>query len=547
MHPVSALPSVTIVIPNWNGASHLRDCLRSIEALDYPDELLGVLVVDNGSTDESRAVVRHHRNVKLLELRENQGFAAACNVGARAAASECVAFLNNDMRVEPAWLRALVDAYDPSAGYVCVGGVILDWDGGRLDFAGGWVNFHGYAGQDHFGETVNEELIEDGRDLLFACGGSLLVARDVYLELGGFDPAYFAFFEDVDLGWRLWLAGYKVRLAARARSFHRHHGTTLAIPDHRRDLLYERNALLTLLKNVGDENLAAVLAPALFLLIQRSLLQTGSAREPFALAASDRAESETVHRKGLARLHAVSDVLDRLPDVLERRREIQRLRKRDDVEIFALFGRSFVPLLFNERYLEASIGLRAAFGLDRLFTRQRATRVLVVADGNVDRLRDVAQRVAVHADVAVISPGQGDKVLRELLAESDLVIAAGSTASAETIAAQTAGLLVVDIADDEGAANPALLARGDVILGSGPGATPIESLRAIVLEPWRWRREGADHVAVPEDVQELLRRWREHYHRGGAVMRVARSVRRLLPPTVARLVLRALRRPSVSA
>src|SRR5439155_7651017 len=95
--------------------------------------------------------------------------------------------------------------------------------------------------------------------LLFACGGSMLVQRDVFLAVGGFDPDYFAFFEDVDLGWRLWLLGYRVTLTPSAITYHRHHGTTNVIPNHRVHVLYERNALYTIYKNYDEEHLDRIL------------------------------------------------------------------------------------------------------------------------------------------------------------------------------------------------------------------------------------------------------------------------------------------------
>src|SRR5438045_745500 len=81
------------------------------------------------------------------------------------------------------------------------------------------------------------------RPTLFACGGAMAVRRDVYLDCGGFDETYFAFFEDVDLGWRLWVLGYEVLLAPQAIAYHRGHATGSRIPAHQRRVLYERNAL----------------------------------------------------------------------------------------------------------------------------------------------------------------------------------------------------------------------------------------------------------------------------------------------------------------
>ncbi len=569
---MNALPTISVVIPNWNGAHHLPDCLESIKKLDYPAERLEVIVVDNGSTDASRSLVESNFSwVRLLSLDDNLGFAAACNEGARVATCDCVAFVNNDMRVEQGWLRGLAAGRDLASAYVCVGGVILDWEGRRLGFAGGWVTFYGSAGQEHFLEPMREELVEDGRDLPFACGGSMLIERDVFLELGGFDPAFFAYYEDVDLGWRLWLAGYKVRLAGTARCFHRHHGTGSGIPLYRRALLSERNALFTLIKNVGDENLASVLVSALFLLVRRSVLSSGSARDAFAIDGVDVNETETVRRIALARLHAASDVLADLPQLLDRRRDVQRRRKRDDREIFALFGRPFALLSHDESYMEASLNLRAAFGLDRLFTRQRATRVLVVADGESERLREVARTAAIFSEVVFLSPGKGHLVVEELLAESDLVIADAATIHARTIAEQTAGLLVVDLADGEAAVDPELVRRSDLFLASSqdvsaprtttrngdepmtvlvvtPEADGLAPLREIFQQPWRWRRHASEpeEIAVPEDLQQLLRFWRERYQSSGYKRRSLNAIRRALPAPVERSLRRFLRRPRLS-
>lgn len=571
MGAMNASPTVSIVIPNWNGAHHLRDCLGSLQELDYPDEKFEVIVVDNGSVDESRSLIEsEYPWVLLIPLDKNLGFAAASNEGARRATSECIVFLNNDMRVEPGWLGELARSYEPADGYVCVAGTILDWEGTRIGFTRGWVNFLGHAGQDHYLEPLDERLIEDGSDLLFACGGSMLIRRDVFLDLGGFDPEYFAFFEDVDLGWRLWLSGYKVRLAGGARVQHRHHATSSAIPLHRLAVLYERNALFTLIKNLEDDNLAPILASALFMLVKRTLVFSKSPRENFDLDASDDSKEETVLRYGLAPLHATSDVIAGLPKLLDKRREVQSRRRRADSEIFALFNRPFVPFSQEEGYIEGSLNVRAAFGLDQLFTRQRVTRVLVVANGESERLREIANATKVLAETTFLTPASSDDVLRELLAESDLVIADAATTHAKAISQRTNGLLVVDLADGKTRPSHDLLQRADVLLSSskevqlpetvsrpGPWRRAVIGsaardgslvLREIIHEPWRWRRDGVSSapVAVPEDFQELLRNWREHYRRGGLARRTLRATQRWLPKPVERSVRRLLRRPHLT-
>src|SRR5438046_1967306 len=102
-------PHVSVVIPNYNGMEHLEECLSSLARLDYPADRCEVIVVDNASTDGSAKFIRKRfAAVRVFELLENRGFAAACNRGAHDAHGAVVAFLNNDMRVDPNWLRELV-------------------------------------------------------------------------------------------------------------------------------------------------------------------------------------------------------------------------------------------------------------------------------------------------------------------------------------------------------------------------------------------------------------------------------------------------------
>src|ERR1700693_1728618 len=96
------LPAVSIIVLNWNGRGHLQDCLKSLLALDYPESKLQIVLCDNGSTDGSTDFVRaRFPKVTIVALDHNYGFAEGNNRAARAATGEWVAFLNNDMWVEP--------------------------------------------------------------------------------------------------------------------------------------------------------------------------------------------------------------------------------------------------------------------------------------------------------------------------------------------------------------------------------------------------------------------------------------------------------------
>jgi GT2 family glycosyltransferase len=396
------VPDVSLVIVNFNGAEHRPACLDSVAALEEPPS--ETIVVDNASTDGSlELLARHYPWVRVLPQSENLGFAGGVNAGARAAFGSCLALCNNDMRLHPGWLGELLRGYDPRGGVPCVAGLILDWEGRKVDFADAYVTATGMAGQPGFGQAVEDVVVEDGRVLPFACGGSMLVGRERFLELGGFDPAFFALLEDVDFGWRLRLAGHDVKLAATAISYHRQSATVATIPQAERTTMVERNALRMLLKNVGDENLTRLLAPALALFALRS--------------------EEAVRRNALA------DVLDDDAGIAAERRRVQGMRVRSDAQVFALFGRPFLPAANDLAYLETSAALTRLFQLGELFPERRATTVVVVGDD--ERTRTLARIAAPLVRVVYIAPErvelEGVEVLvlddsEPVVAEADVVI-----------------------------------------------------------------------------------------------------------------------------
>lgn len=468
---VTPLATVSILLVNFNGREHLGPCLESIAALDYPADLVETILVDNASSDGSLDLLAStYPWVKVLAQDCNLGFAPAVNLAAASGSGDVIALINNDMRVEPGWLRALVALHDPAAGFVCVAGTILDWEGEHLDFGGATINFHGFGHQPGFGTPIADAHIEDGVTLAFACGGSMIVSRDVFVALGGFDPEFFAYFEDVDFGWRLQVCGYRTRLAAGARSFHRHHGTSARFRIHERILLLERNALRVLIKNVSDENLAAVLAAALLLAAERARHDARSNRALFDMgAAAD--ELETVHRLGNSRMHAIADVVADLPDLMLLRADIQRRRQVSDSAVFATFGEPFEALGNDApEYVAAMGNVARLLGIGALFIDAPVSRVVVVAAGDViaERMAGTAIRawelacaLSQHARVTVASPRTVTRahpgveiveftdadVLRATVDAADVVVVFGFDLQRYPFLAHTRALVVVDLYD----------------------------------------------------------------------------------------------------
>lgn len=473
--------SVSIVIVNLNGVDHLEACLDSLAGLSYPAELVETIVVDNGSTDGSRELLAdRYPAVRVLPQPNNVGFAPAVSIGVEAATGECVALLNNDMRVDPGWLTAMMQHYDPDAGIVCVGSTIRSWDGTSLDFGRGSVNYAGMGHQLHFGRDPDTVPLTDGEAILFACGGAMLVGRDIYRETGGFDDSFFAYFEDVDFGWRLWVLGYEVRLATGAVCFHRLHATSSRFAEHQRLVLYERNAVQAMLKNYGDDMLGRTLGPALLMLAKRAVVRGDLPRAPYDMGDADDADVESVPRIALAHLHALADVVDSMDDLLAARRTIQQRRKRSDADIVALFVRPFQPVLGDIGYLDGHRKVTAFFGLDEVL-ETRAVRALVLTDGPDDlRSLGLARALHDHVEVTIASrqpvdaPGihvtawRDGPTLSRRLASADIVIVPDDLVAAAPELERSPAVVVVDVRGSSPV--PGSEAAADVIV-TGAAAT----------------------------------------------------------------------------
>lgn len=268
---------VSVLIVSWNGRHHLETCLPALQDQDDPRVDWEILVLDNGSSDGTAAWVRReHPHVRLVESPVNLGFCRGNERLVEEARGEWLALLNNDTRPEPGWLRALVDAMDGSpADVAAVSGKIVDWEAERLDFGRGVMTFDGHAFQLDFRRPLETARVPaEGEELPFACGGNLLVRKSSFLEAGGFDEDYFAYLEDVDLGWRLWAGGERIVHAPDAVVRHRSGATSDLLGAFHRGFLFERNAWLTAYKNYDAEHWRRLM-PAVelaFLSRTRSLL-----------------------------------------------------------------------------------------------------------------------------------------------------------------------------------------------------------------------------------------------------------------------------------
>jgi N-acetylglucosaminyl-diphospho-decaprenol L-rhamnosyltransferase len=205
----------TIYIPNFNGSERLARTLRSLMEQTRP---LDVVVVDNGSEDESAALLRRDfPAVKLLELGTNLGFGAALNRAVAAHPADSLVFLNNDVECEPRFAEALLESL--AEDVASVAGVLVQERAPTLIDSAGIVADATLMGFDYLhGEPLDAALAAP--DPLGPTGGAALYRRAAFEAAGGFDERIFLYYEDLDLALRIAAAGGRCRLAGEARALH---------------------------------------------------------------------------------------------------------------------------------------------------------------------------------------------------------------------------------------------------------------------------------------------------------------------------------------
>jgi GT2 family glycosyltransferase len=263
-----ALVKVSIIILNYNGLKFIDCCLTSVLGSNYSD--FEVIFVDNASSDGSIAYFKEkfgsHPNFKLVINDKNYGFALGNNIGARQAIGKYLVFLNIDTIVDPSWLTELVSIMD---SYPLVGAAqckLLLMDNPKfIDSAGhdmdwfGIAYVRGHKAEDH---GQYDKITE----IFGATGAALIMRKDIFKNLGGFDKDFFMLFEEDDLCWRTWIAGYKVLFIPKAKVFHKS-GALRSIKGNYTNLfLSRRNRIISLIKNYSTKNLIRFLPLNLLLL-----------------------------------------------------------------------------------------------------------------------------------------------------------------------------------------------------------------------------------------------------------------------------------------
>jgi len=214
-------PLISVIMVAWNSKAHLSTCLSALSKQTFQD--IEVILVDNGSTDGSADGIEScwpdlHLTVERLE--QNLGFAVANNIGARLARGKYLALLNADAFPEPDWLEQLVRAANDNPEFTFFASRQIQANAPNLlDGTGDEYHVSGIAWRQNYNQPVSQFGLQTA-EIFSACAAAALYLRDDFIKVGGFDEDYFSYFEDVDLGFRLRLAGGRCFYVPQAVIYH---------------------------------------------------------------------------------------------------------------------------------------------------------------------------------------------------------------------------------------------------------------------------------------------------------------------------------------
>ena len=247
-------PSVSIVILNYNGVKYLQEFLPSVLVTQYSN--FEVVVADNGSTDNSLDVLQNQfPDVKVITHTTNEGFAGGYNWALKQVNADYYVLLNSDVSVHPNWIQPMVDLLESNAHIgACQPKILSYYAQDTFEYAGaagGWIDMLGYPfSKGRIFDVCEKDVqqYDESSAIFWASGAAMMIRASLFHSLNGFDANFFAHQEEIDLCWRMQLAGYELYACPKAIVYHVGAGT---LPrGGRKVFLNFRNNLVMMAKNL---------------------------------------------------------------------------------------------------------------------------------------------------------------------------------------------------------------------------------------------------------------------------------------------------------
>jgi|YelNatPaOPRAMG01_1025707.scaffolds.fasta_scaffold15120_3 GT2 family glycosyltransferase len=317
-------PKISVVILNYNGMKFLEPCITSLLKSSYDD--FEILVVDNGSKDDSVNFLRrrfpNEPKLRIIALGKNYGFAMGNNIGYiyTNPKSKFIFFLNNDTEVDKDCIKNIVKKMEEDEFIGAAQPKIRSLRNRNLiDAVGGIADYHGktwHRGSNEYDYGQYDSITET----FYAQGAAIVVRRSVIEKVGLFDPHYFMYYEETDLCWRIWLAGYKVAVIPEAIVYHYGGGsTTFKSSDYEKYFKFfhlRRNHLMTMLKNYSVPNILKYTLTFMIKMLFISILWSFSGEKVKAKAYLDALLWIFFHLNLIARKRVSIQKIRRIPDAV---------------------------------------------------------------------------------------------------------------------------------------------------------------------------------------------------------------------------------------
>ncbi len=315
---------VSIIILNYNCRKYLEPCLVSLSRLAYSD--YEMIIVDNNSSDGSAKYLEQfleiNSKVRVVFNRTNFGYARGNNLGAFQANGDYLFFLNPDTRIDPNCLKEMIKMFEDDSTVGAIQSLLLraGFNPPVIDCSGGFIDRFGWSYKRDYDRQLYS-LTED-LEIFYAMGAALLVRKDQFVEIGGFDEEMFLYHEDIDLCWRYRLSGRRVIIAPKALVYHL--GGAAETESRNGKIIYyrEKNHLITLYKNYANKRLILYL-PIVYLLYILSFFY-------FFFLNGDKV-------KGFAYLQAIWWSLSHMPLLISKRFKARPKRKVSDSAVEKYF------------------------------------------------------------------------------------------------------------------------------------------------------------------------------------------------------------------
>ncbi|MCW1949070.1 MAG: glycosyltransferase family 2 protein [Candidatus Shapirobacteria bacterium] len=270
---MNKIPLVSIIIVNYNGYHLLKNCLESVLSNTYKN--IEIIIADNGSSDQSISKIksdfRHYlsKKIKIIDLKKNLGPSLARNLAFKHSKGEIIAFLDNDTLVKKNWINKALPFFKNNKIGVIQSKLLLMEQPKNIDYVGEYFSNLGFLKSiAKYGE-IDKHQYDKTKYILAAKSAGMFIRRQAFIDAGMFDSDYFIFMEETDLGWRVWLQGYKNILVPNSIVFHKFSSTkNIVDPDFNNYLIRfhgTKNYVQTLIKNLSGLNLLKILPIHVFL------------------------------------------------------------------------------------------------------------------------------------------------------------------------------------------------------------------------------------------------------------------------------------------